>query len=65
VRRGNSNSSYEAIDRGGRTFLVRRLVLDGPRLDLLRNDSLRGRFAEVSPWTCSRGRLLGRSDSSV
>jgi arylamine N-acetyltransferase len=45
VRRGNRDSFYEAIDRGGKTFLVRRLVLDGARPDLLRNDSLRGRFA--------------------
>ena len=45
VRRGSRDSSYQALDRGGRTFLVRRLVLDGPRPDLLRNDSLRGRFA--------------------
>ena len=45
VRRGSRDSSYQALDRGGRTFLVRRLVLEGPRPDLLRNDSLRGRFA--------------------
>ena len=45
VRRGSRDSFYESIDRGGRTFLVRRLVLDGARPDLLRNDSLRGRFA--------------------
>ena len=45
VRRGGRDSFYEAIDRGGKTFLVRRLALDGPRPDLLRNDSLRGRFA--------------------
>lgn len=61
VRRGNSDSFYEAIDRSGRTFLVRRLVLDGPRLDLLRNDSLRGRFAgslavDLLAWA----RLLGK-----
>ena len=61
VRRGNSSSFYEVIDRGGRTFLVRRLVLDGPHLDLLRNDSLRGRFAgslavDLLAWA----RLLGR-----
>ena len=45
VRRGSRESFYEALERGGRTFLVRRLRLDGPRPDLLRNDSLRGRFA--------------------
>jgi hypothetical protein len=45
VRRGSRDSFYEAIERGGKTFLVRRLALDGPRPDLLRNDSLRGRFA--------------------
>ena len=45
VRRGSRESFYEVWPRGGRTYLVRRLVLDGPRLDLLRNDSLRGRFA--------------------
>jgi hypothetical protein len=45
VRRGSRDSFYEVLDRGGKTFLVRRLVLDGARPDLLRNDSLRGRFA--------------------
>jgi hypothetical protein len=45
VRRGSRDSFYQAIERGGRTFLLRRLVLDGARPDLLRNDSLRGRFA--------------------
>jgi arylamine N-acetyltransferase len=45
VRRGNRDSFYQALERGGRTFLLRRLVLDGARPDLLRNDSLRGRFA--------------------
>ena len=62
VRRGTRDSFYEAIDRGGRTYLVRRLILDGPRPDLLRNDSLRGRFAgslavDLLAWA----RLLGRS----
>jgi hypothetical protein len=61
VRRGNRESFYEAIDRGGQTFLVRRLALDGARSDLLRNDSLRGRFAgslavDLLGWA----RLLGR-----
>jgi hypothetical protein len=45
VRRGTRESFYEVLDRDGKTFLVRRLVLDGARPDLLRNDSLRGRFA--------------------
>jgi hypothetical protein len=45
VRRGSRDSFYQALKRGGRTFLLRRLVLDGARPDLLRNDSLRGRFA--------------------
>jgi arylamine N-acetyltransferase len=45
VRRGSRDSFYQALQRGGRTFLLRRLVLDGARSDLLRNDSLRGRFA--------------------
>jgi arylamine N-acetyltransferase len=45
VRRGSRDSFYQAVERGGRTFLLRRLVLDGARPDLLRNDSLRGRFA--------------------
>ena len=45
VKRVNQESYYETVARGGRTFLVRRAVLSGPRLDLLRNDSLRGRFA--------------------
>ena len=45
VNREGHESSYEAASRSGRTYLVRRAVLPGPRLDLLRNDSLRGRFA--------------------
>jgi arylamine N-acetyltransferase len=62
VRRGTRESFYEAIDRGGKTFLLRRLALDGPRPDLLRNDSLRGRFAgslavDLLAWA----RLLGKS----
>jgi hypothetical protein len=62
VRRGSRDSFYEAIDRGGKTFLVRRLALEGARQDLLRNDSLRGRFAgslavDLLGWA----RLLGRS----
>src|ERR1700693_5505823 len=62
VRRGNRDTFYETLDRGGKTFLVRRLALDGPRPDLLRNDSLRGRFAgslavDLLAWA----RLLGKS----
>ncbi len=45
VVRGSHESSYGVLLRGKKTFLVRRLVLPGSRLDLLRNDSLRGRFA--------------------
>lgn len=45
VRRGSGRSFFEAGTRNDRTYLMRRLILEGPRLDLLRNDSLRGRFA--------------------
>ena len=46
VRRAGQESWYQV--RGGtQTFLVRRISLAGPRLDLLRNDSLRGRFAAL------------------
>jgi arylamine N-acetyltransferase len=45
VMRGSQESFYRVLIRGKKTFLVRRLVLPGSRLDLLRNDSLRGRFA--------------------
>lgn len=45
VRRGTQTSSFEVGTRNARTYLIRRLILEGPRLDLLRNDSLRGRFA--------------------
>jgi N-acetyltransferase len=45
LRRGSQESSYEVASRNGRTHLVRRLHLAGSRLDLLRNDSLRGRLA--------------------
>lgn len=44
VRRGSQESMYQ-VREGPQTFLVRRISLAGPRLDLLRNDSLRGRFA--------------------
>ena len=45
VARGSQSSSFEVAIRNARTYLMRRLTLEGPRLDLLRNDSLRGRFA--------------------
>jgi hypothetical protein len=66
VRRGSRDSFYQAIERDGRTFLLRRLVLDGARPDLLRNDSLRGRFAgtlavDLLAWA----RRLGREPSKV
>jgi hypothetical protein len=38
-------SSYGVLERGGRTYLLRETVLPGRRDELLRNDSLRGRFA--------------------
>jgi hypothetical protein len=38
-------SSYRAITRGGRTYLVRESALPGRGEELLRNDSLRGRLA--------------------
>ncbi len=38
-------SSYRAQTRDGRTYLMREAVLSGAREDLLRNDSLRGRYA--------------------
>ena len=45
VRRGAQRSSWDVEERLGRVWLVRRSVLNGPRPDLLRNDSLRGRLA--------------------
>lgn len=45
VRRGSGTSFWEVSDHGGKTWLLRRMVLEGPRLDLLRNDSMRGRLA--------------------
>ena len=61
VLRGSQESFYQVLLRGKKTYLVRRLVLPGPRLDLVRNDSLRGRFAgtlavDLLAWA----RLLGR-----
>ncbi len=49
-------SSYRAITRGGRTYLVREAALPGRGEQLLRNDSLRGRLAgtlavDLLAWT--------------
>ena len=57
-----SRSLYAALDREGRSYLVREAIFDAPREDLLRNDSLRGRLAgalalDLLAWS----RLLGRS----
>lgn len=38
-------SSYRALEKAGKTYLLRETVLPGRRDELLRNDSLRGRFA--------------------
>lgn len=62
VRRGREESSYGAESRAGRTYLIRRAILSGPREDLLRNDSLRGRLAgtlalDLLAWV----RMLGKS----
>jgi len=40
-----SESFFQAEERGGRSYLKRGVLLEGPREDLLRNDSLRGRLA--------------------
>ncbi|HKA36025.1 MAG TPA: arylamine N-acetyltransferase [Thermoanaerobaculia bacterium] len=45
IRRGSQTSFFEVGTRNSRTYLLRRRPLEGPRLDLLRNDSLRGRLA--------------------
>lgn len=49
VRRASESGSRESVLRvathGGRTYLVGEAALEGPREDLLRNDSLRGRLA--------------------
>ena len=45
VRRGLQETSFRAEERDGRAWLIRTALLDGPRLDLLRNDSTRGRIA--------------------
>ena len=40
-----ARSAWAADSRGGRTYLLRELSLPGSRVDLLRNDSMRGRLA--------------------
>jgi hypothetical protein len=70
VRRGSRDSFYQAVERGGRTFLLRRLVLDGARPDLLRNDSLRGRFAgtlavDLLAWARRIGRTSSESERAL
>ncbi|HEY6050763.1 MAG TPA: hypothetical protein VIZ58_05895, partial [Thermoanaerobaculia bacterium] len=45
ILRGAQETSYRAEEREGTPWLIRRGVLDGPRTDLLRNDSMRGRIA--------------------
>ncbi len=47
VRRASGASYWEVAELGGKTWLLRRMELDGPRLDLLRNDSMRGRLAGI------------------
>ena len=56
VRREGRESSWTAEEREGVAWLVRRATLDGARLDLLRNDSLRGRLSgslalDLLAWT--------------
>jgi hypothetical protein len=55
-----SESFFEADERAGKGYLLRAVRLSGPREDLLRNDSLRGRLAgslavDLLAWA----RLLG------
>jgi len=49
VRRSRGGSTtasfYGTLERAGKTYLLREAVLPGRRDELLRNDSLRGRFA--------------------
>jgi hypothetical protein len=45
IRRGPHETSFRAEEREGTSWLIRTAILDGPRLDLLRNDSMRGRIA--------------------
>jgi arylamine N-acetyltransferase len=61
VRRGREESFYGAESRAGKSYLIRRAILAGPREDLLRNDSLRGRLAgslavDLLAWA----RMLGK-----
>jgi hypothetical protein len=51
-----SDSSFRVVTRDGKTWLLRKARLSGPREDLLRNDSLRGRLAaglavDLLAWT--------------
>lgn len=57
-----SSTSWSIEQNDGVVYLVRRAELAGPRLDLLRNDSLRGRIAgslavDLLGWS----RILGRT----
>jgi hypothetical protein len=50
------DSSFRVVTRDGKTWLLRKARLSGPRDDLLRNDSLRGRLAaglavDLLAWT--------------
>lgn len=45
VERAGRVSTWDVEERDGRVWIIRRLTLAGPRLDLLRNDSMRGRIA--------------------
>ena len=45
IRRGESETVFRVEERDGIVWLVREGKLRGPRLDLLRNDSMRGRIA--------------------
>ncbi len=58
----SSESFFQAQERGEKAYLLREVRLSGPREDLLRNDSLRGRLAaglavDLLAWA----RLLGES----
>ena len=59
-----SRSAYRVEEREGRTYLIREATLSGAREDLLRNDSLRGRFAgtlavDLLAWA----RMLGNEET--
>lgn len=45
VKRKTGTSQFSVEERMGEPWLVRRALLEGPRTELLRNDSLRGRLA--------------------